>query len=184
MPLTVRDFSHSFVLGRIRPVKYIASFTALFVLFGAAATAASEKDYVWTGWRMTDADYAIAHSLPKDPTDNDFYLVCHGGRDQVDLAIRSLTSGGYRLESETGLPTTFVFGKKRIAAKAVLRGPSEMLGGIVVEYTFERDDPVLAAIAHGKAFRVVLPKVTTQLFAPRMARAFFAEMASRCKRGS
>jgi hypothetical protein len=184
MPLTVRDFSRSFVLERIRPVKYIASFTALFVLFAAAAKAGAEKNYVWIGWRMTDADYAIAHSLPKDPTDNDFYLVCHGGRDQVDLALRSLSSGGYRIETETDLPTTFVFGKKRIAAKAALRGPSEMLEGIVVEYTFERDDAVLAAIARGEAFRVVLPKVTTQLFGPRMARAFFAEMASRCKGGS
>jgi hypothetical protein len=59
-----------------------------------------------------------------------------------------------------------------------------MLGGIAVEYTFERYDPVLAAIAHGEAFRVVLPKVTTQLFEPRTARAFFAEMAARCKPGS
>ena len=75
-------------------MKYFVSATALLLWLAAAATAGSEKDYVWIGWRMTDADYAIVHSLPKDPADSDFYLVCHGGRDQVDLAIRSLQSGG------------------------------------------------------------------------------------------
>jgi hypothetical protein len=184
MSLAARDFSHSFVLERIRQVKHIVSFTALFVLFATAAAAGSEKDYAWVGWRMTDSDYAIAHSLPKDPTDNDFYLVCRGGQNQVDVSIRSWENGKYDLETETNLPTTFVFGKKRIAAKAALRGPSEMLGGTVVQYVFDRDEPVLESIARGEAFRVVLPKVTTQLFGPRMARRFFAEMAVRCKRGS
>ena len=44
--------------------------------------------------------------------------------------------------------------------KAALRGPEEMLGEVHVEYVFERNDPVLTAIARGEPFRVVLPKQT------------------------
>jgi hypothetical protein len=168
--------------------KNLVSIVALLALFVSIATAGSETHYTWLGWRMTDTEYAIVHSVPKDPTDNDFYLVCQGGRDQVHLAIRALSSGGYggpgyANDIETDFPTTFEFGKKRIAVNAALRGPAEMLGGIHVEYVFERDDPVLAAIARGEPFRVVLPKTTAQLFDPKAARRFFEAMASHCKVG-
>ena len=76
-------------------VKYIVSVAALLALCVTVATSASETRYTWLGWRMTDTEYAIVHSVPKDPTDNDFYLVCQGGHDQVHLAIRALSSGGY-----------------------------------------------------------------------------------------
>jgi len=137
---------------------------------------------------MTDTEYAIVHALRKDPTDNDFYLICRGGHNQVDLAIRALRSGGYggpryAHDTETDFPTTFVFGKKRMPVNAASRGPEEMLGGNHVEYHFERDDRVLATIARGEPFRVVLPKTTTQLFEPKAARPFFEEMATNCKVG-
>ena len=137
---------------------------------------------------MTDTEYAIVHALRKDPTDNDFYLICRGGHNQVDLAIRALRSGGYRgpryaYDTETDFPTTFLFGEKRMPVNAASRGPEEMLGGVHVEYVFERNDPVLAAIARGEPFRVVLPKTTTQLFEPKAAGRFFDEMASHCKVG-
>ena len=170
-------------------MEYIASLVMLIVLFVNDAMAGSEKRYIWFGWRMTDTEYAIVHALAKDPTDNDFYLICRGGHDRVDLAIRAISSGGYggpryASDIETDIPTTFVFGKKRIAVNAAMRGPEEMLGGISIQFGFERDDPVLAAIARGEPFRVVLPKTTTQLFAPKAARPFFEEMATHCKVGS
>jgi len=169
-------------------VKYNVSVAALLALCVTVATSASETRYTWLGWRMTDTEYAIVHSLPKDPTDNDFYLVCQGGRDRVDIAIRALRSGGYggpryAHDTETDFPTSFVFGRKHIPVKAALRGPEEMLGGVHVEYVFERNDPVLAVIARGEPFRVVLPKTTTQLFEPKAAGRFFDEMASHCKVG-
>ncbi len=169
-------------------MKYFVSLATLIVLFVSAAVAGSEKRYTWFGWRMTDTEYAIVHALPKDPTDNDFYLICRGGHDHVDLSIRAIRSGGYGgpryvSDIETNIPTTFVFGKKRIAVNAAMRGPEEMLGGISIQYGFGRDDPVLAAIARGEPFRVVLPKTTTQLFAPKAARPFFEEMAFHCKVG-
>jgi len=162
-------------------LKSLFSAAALVLLFAATATAGTEKQYVWYGWRMTATDYVVVHALPKDPTENDFYLVCRGGRDQVNLSIRGLNSGGYALEEDNNLPTTFVFGKKKIPFEAWTRGPAEMLGGINIDYMIDRDDPVLAAIARGEPFRIVLPKATTQLFAPKPAKRVFREMAAHCK---
>lgn len=162
-------------------MRTLYSTAALLLLFASPATAGTEKQYVWYGWRMTATDYVIVHALPKDPTENDFYLVCHGGRDQVSLSIRGVNSGGYALEEDKNLPTTFVFGKKKIGVESGTRGPAEMLGGINIDYLMDRDDPVLAAIARGEPFRVVLPKATTQLFAPKPAVRVFREMAAHCK---
>jgi hypothetical protein len=53
-----------------------------------------------------------------------------------------------------------------------------MLGGVRVQYSLARDDPILAAIARGEPFRVEMPKTKTQLFAPKPATRFFAEMMS------
>lgn len=162
-------------------MRYILSAVAFVLLFASVATAGTEKQYVWYGWRMTATDYVIVHALPKDPTENDFYLVCHGGRGQVSLSIRGLNSGGYALEEDKNMPTTFVFGKKKIPLEAGARGPAEMLGGINIDYLIDRDDPVFVAIARGEPFRIVLPKATTQLFAPKPAVRVFREMAAHCK---
>jgi len=161
-------------------LKYFAACAAL-VMLATGAMAGSEKQYIWYGWRMTNADYAIVHALPKDPTESDFYLVCHGGRDQVDLGIRAIKSGGYALEDESDVPTTFNFGKTKIPLKAWRRTAAEMLGGINVDYLIDRDSPVLTAIARGEPFRIALPKTTTQIFMPKAARRFFIEMAAHCK---
>ena len=162
----------------------MAAAATLLALLAGDAMAGSEKNYIWRGWRMSEADYAIVHARPVDPTDNDFYLVCRGGRGRVEIAIRSWQRDGYGLETEADIPTVFLFGSKRIPAKAAFRGPSEMLGGIAIHYAFERDDPVLAAVVRGEPFRVLLPRVTTQRFAPAEARRFFAEMAAHCKGGT
>jgi hypothetical protein len=161
-------------------VNYFLSAATLTVLFVTAATAGSQAHYIWRGWASASTDYMIVHSPPKKTTDNDFYLICHGS-GQVGLTLRAFQSGGYALETETDVPTTFVFGRRRIAMTAALRGPDEMLGGVSVQYVFERDDPVLTAIARGEPFRVVLPKTTTQRFAPKAAKRFFADMAAHCK---
>lgn len=162
-------------------MRILFSTAALLLLFASPATAGTETQYVWYGWRMTATDYVIVHALPKDPTENDFYLICYGGRDQVKLSIRGLNSGGYALEEDKNLPTTFVFGKKKIPFEAWTRGPAEMLGGINIDYMIDRDDPVFVAIAHGEPFRIVLPKATTQLFVPKPAVRVFREMAAHCK---
>lgn len=162
-------------------IKALASAFAAILLSLTAAAAGDEKAYVWRGWMRTATDYMIVHSLPKDGTENDFYLVCHGGREHIDVSIRGIASGGYGEESETDVTTTFVFGKKRVPVTAANRGPAEMLGGISISYVLERNAPVLAAIARGEPFRIELPKVKTQLFSPKDAVRFFREMAAHCK---
>lgn len=162
-------------------MRYLLLFVASIALAARAAAAGAPARYDWYGWRMTDVDYAIVHALPKHPTDNDFYLVCHGGRDQIDLTIRAVNKGGYGPETETGQTTAFVFGRTRIPVTATLRGPNEMLGGITIQYSIGRRDPVLAAIARGEPFHVALAKATSQLFSPQPARRFFAQMIAHCK---
>ncbi len=163
-------------------MKYLPIYSlASIALTAAAAAAGSPAALPLVRLAHDRADYAIVHAVPKDPTDNDFYLVCHGGRDQIDLTIRAVDKGGYGLETETGQTTAFVFGRKRIPATATLRGPNEMLGGITIQYSIGRGDPVLAAIARGEPFSVALAKTTSQLFSPEPARRFFEQMAAHCK---
>lgn len=147
----------------------------------STASAGPDKNYVWRGWKMTDTDYAIVHALPKDPLDNDFYLICYGKRGEMDLDIRALDAGGYKLEAEKDVPTVFVIGKTRLPVTAAGRGPAEN-GGISMTYRLTPDSPVVAAMTRGEAFRVELPKAGTQLFSPKSAVRFFKEMASHCKK--
>jgi len=161
----------------------------MFVI-GCAKALPVTMDYTWYGWRMTPTDYAIVHGKNNDPTDNDFYLVCKGESGVIELYVRSINSGGYKsnMAGIDGVPTAFVFTKERFPAKAFL-GPSEMLGGVSIRYTFDRAKfsrggvPILVAIARGEPFRVQLPKVKTQLFSPEPAKQFFIELTSSCKAG-
>ena len=158
---------------------------AVFVVACSQARA-TNVNYIWFGWRMTPTDYAIVHGKDKDPTNNDFYLVCKGKTGEIELSVRARNSGGYKsdMAGMDGVPTIFVFTKERFPAKAFL-GPSEMLGGVSIRFTFDRGkfgrEPVLAAIARGEPFRVQLPKAKTQLFSPLPAKQFFIEMTSSCK---
>jgi hypothetical protein len=161
---------------------------AVAVAACGVVVAAPATVYTWFGWRVTPTDYAVVHGKNNDPTENDFYLVCKGESGLIELNIRATNSGGYKSDMAglDDVPTTFVFTKEHYPEKASL-GPSEMLGGISIRYTFNRDsftrgdDPILAAIARGEPFRVETPKTKTQLFSPMPARQFFGEMTSSCK---
>jgi hypothetical protein len=150
--------------------------------------ASGAEKYAWYGWRMTPTDYAIVHGIAKDPTENDFYLVCGGESGTIELSVRAVNSGGYKSDA-AGAPevtTTFVFAKER-HRKSALVGPSEMLGGVSIRYVFDRDrfvrgdDPILAAIARGNPFRIELPKTKTQRFSPKAVQPLFVAMKAFCK---
>lgn len=165
-----------------RGLTALFAFTAFATCTASTAQAGPEKNYIWRGWEMTAIDYMIVHALPKEPSDNDFYLICYGKRGEIELDIRGIRSGGYKLESETQVPTTFVFGKTRLPEIAVMRGPAEMNGGISITYSLAPDSPVIAAIARGQSFYVELAKAKTQIFSPKPAMHFFQAMAKHCRK--
>ncbi len=165
-----------------RGLAALLALTAFADCTASTAQAGSEKNYIWRGWEMSATDYIIAHALPKEPSNNDFYLICYGKRGEIDLDIRGIARGGYKTESETQVPTTFVFGKIRMPVTAVTRGPADSLSGITTVYSLAPDSPVIAAIARGESFYVELAKAKTQIFSPKPAMGFFKAMAKHCKK--
>jgi hypothetical protein len=162
-------------------VKAFLSLAAYCLLLASPAAAGSGKNYIWRVVPGMDDDTTIVHGAPKDELDNDFMLVCHGGANQVALTLRLLSSGEHGGGSDSNAPTTFVFGGKRIPIYADSLDASEVPGGVAIEYTMKRNDPVLAALARGEAFVIVTPKSTTRPFSPKGAAKYFEEMARRCK---
>ena len=156
-----------------------------------AGAAEHTKTFRWIGGKMTDTEYLIRRSNPKDSVVHDVYMTCKRG--DADIRVNFVTSplGGYTNEelAKDGkrLPQKAVFfvDYKRVDEIDVLLGQDEAFAdneyGINVELEMTRSDALFKAMQKGKTLRFELPRAKSHVIPLGPFASMARAMVSHCK---
>jgi len=167
---------------------------ALVVVAAQMLAAAGQPvaTFKWTGVKMTDTEYLIYRSVPKDSTVHDVYMTCKRGSEditvtmvtsqQVKYSDEELVNDGKRLPQEA----KFLIDGKPAGEMEVVAGQAEAFENdarraVSIDFEMTKDDALFKAMQKGKTLRFVLPKASSHSIPLGPFAAMSKAMIAHCK---
>jgi hypothetical protein len=157
-----------------------------------AGAGQSVQSFKWTGVKMTDTEYLIYRSVPKDSTVHDVYMTCKRGSEDISVSMvtsqdvkyadEELVNGGKRLPQEA----KFLIDGKPAGEMEVIAGQAEAFESgdkraVSIDFEMTKDDALFKAMQKGKTLRFVLPKASSHAIPLARFAAMSKAMVAHCK---